>query len=154
MPEMKRDKITPAHVVSCAYILIQILVLFFLRKMFLMTVYQTVAAYAAVSLAGLAFLLAPYFVMSPGFKKWIEILWDYYLLFWSGVHAVIVLGFLTCGSYYLTLTQVTLVQIVNIFLALFCIGFISDSWQSFRGCWLWKYDYRNHGNHQLLSGQI
>ncbi len=41
---------------------------------------------------------------------------DSYLMFWSGIHGVIVLGFLTCGTYYLTLTQVTIVQIVNLFL--------------------------------------
>lgn len=121
---MKRDKITLIHVVSCAYILMQILGLFLLRREFLMTVYQTVAAYAAVSLVGLAFLFAPYFIMSSGLSKWVKILRDYYLLFWSGVHAVIVLGFLTCGSYYLTLTQVTLVQIVNIFLGIVLYWFL------------------------------
>ncbi|MDE5747979.1 MAG: LTA synthase family protein, partial [Acetatifactor sp.] len=48
----------------------------------------------------------------------LAVLRDSYLIFWSGVHSVIVLGMLTTGSYYLTLTQVTLVQIVNIFLGI------------------------------------
>lgn len=41
---------------------------------------------------------------------------DSFLILWSGFHGIIVLGFMTCGTYYLTLTEVTLVQIVNIFL--------------------------------------
>lgn len=114
----KRERVSWVYVICCAYILIQVLGLFLLRRFFLLTVYQTAAAYAAISLVGIVFLFVPAFVVRLNVRKIIEILRDCYLLFWSGVHAVIVLGFLTCGSFYLTLTQVTIVQIVNIFLGI------------------------------------
>ena len=101
--------------IPCLYAFLQIAVLFLLRKFLLLTVYQTVAAYAAVCMAGIILLfLSERF---PGGRKlsW-RMVSDSYLMFWSGIHGVIVLGFLTCGTYYLTLTQVTIVQIVNLFL--------------------------------------
>lgn len=39
-------------VIPCIYILLQMMLMFLMRKVFLMTVYQTVAAYGAVCLAG------------------------------------------------------------------------------------------------------
>ena len=101
--------------IPCLYAFLQIAVLFLLRKFLLLTVYQTVAAYAAVCMAGIILLfLSERF---PGGRKlsW-RMVSDSYLMFWSGIHGVIVLGFLSCGTYYLTLTQVTIVQIVNLFL--------------------------------------
>ncbi len=98
------------------YIFLQILFLFLLRKLFLMTVYQTVAFYGAICLAGLG--LVALSDKSASRTYGLAVLRDSYLIFWSGVHSVIVLGLLTTGSYYLTLTQVTLVQIVNIFLGI------------------------------------
>lgn len=111
-----REKINMAYAMCCIYILIQVVGMFLLRRFFLMTVYQTAVAYAAISLVGIAFLVVPAFVANPNIQIIIERLRDCYLLFWSGIHGVIVLGFLTCGSFYLTLTQVTIVQIVNVFL--------------------------------------
>lgn len=103
-------------VIPCIYIFLQIVLLFLLRKVFLMTVYQTVAAYGAVCLAGLGLMALS--DKSPRRPYGLAVLRDSYLIFWSGVHGVIVLGILTMGSYYLTLTQITLVQIVNIFLGI------------------------------------
>lgn len=42
--------------VACIYAAFQIVLLFFLRKLYLLTVYQTVAFYGAISLAGIALL--------------------------------------------------------------------------------------------------
>lgn len=101
--------------ITVSYILAQITVLFCLRQFYLLTVFQTVAAYAAVCIIGvlLAFLAQKKPLFGKGFWRSAR---DAYLIVWSGFHGVIVLGFLTCGTYYLTLTQVTFVQLVNIFL--------------------------------------
>ena len=97
------------------YTLLQILLIFCMRRFFLLTVYQTVTCYAAVCLIG--FVLS-YLVQRGKHqrKQTIQSFHDAFLVLWSGFHGVIVLGFMTCGTYYLTLTQVTIVQIVNIFL--------------------------------------
>ena len=93
--------------------IIQTIILFFLRKLYLMTVYQTVITYLFISILG-------FFVIYIAEKKKDNIFWSnlkhLYLLAWSSFHGIIVLGFLTCGSFYLTLTQLNIVQIVNIFL--------------------------------------
>lgn len=102
--------------------LLQLAALFLLRKLWLRTVFQTVATYLLLCAMGLFLLL-----WSQKKNKYIlRQLWDCYLIFWSGIHAVIVLGFMTCGTFYLTWTQVTFVQIVNLFLgcALYWILFI------------------------------
>lgn len=102
--------------IPCIFIIFQVVLLFLLRSMFLMTVYQTVVVYATVCLFGLALVLLS---DKSRYRTYgIAALRDCYLIFWSGVHSVIVLGMLTVGSYYLTLTQVTIVQIVNIFLGI------------------------------------
>lgn len=98
------------------FILLQVVLLFFLRSMFLMTVYQTVAVYGAICFAGLGLVLLS--DKSRHRTYGLAALRDCYLIFWSGVHGVIVLGMLTVGSYYLTLTQITFVQVVNIFLGI------------------------------------
>ncbi len=98
------------------YIILQMVFLFLLRKVFLLTVYQTVAAYGAICLTGLGIMALS--DRSTHRTYGLAALRDCYLIFWSGVHGVIVLGMLTVGSYYLTLTQVTFVQIVNIFLGI------------------------------------
>lgn len=112
---MKREK-CETGIVS-VYVLLQIFLLFCLRKFFLLTVFQTVAAYAAVCMIG---FLTLYVTQRQGTKR--KDLWnavrDAYLILWSGFHGVIVLGFLTCGTYYLTLTQMTVVQLVNVFLGM------------------------------------
>lgn len=103
-------------VIPCIYILLQMVLMFLMRNIFLMTVYQTVAAYGAVCLAGLGLMA----LSDKSSRKAYGLagLRDSYLIFWSGIHGVIVLGILTMGSYYLTLTQITFVQIVNIFLGI------------------------------------
>ena len=102
-------------VIPCIYIFLQIVLLFLLRKVFLMTVYQTVAAYGAVCLAGLGLMALS--DKSPRRPYGLAVLRDQLPDFLERTsNGVIVLGILTMGSYYLTLTQITLVQIVNIFL--------------------------------------
>lgn len=100
--------------IPCIYIVIQIFCLFLLRKLFLLTVYQTVAAYGAICLVGLGLMALSDKCARRAYG--LAVLRDCYLVLWSGVHGVIVMGMLTVGSYYLTLTQVTFVQLVNIFL--------------------------------------
>lgn len=102
-------------IVLTIYIVAQIALLFCLRKFYLLTVFQTVVTYAAVSVMGIFLLFLA--TKKPEFGKgfWSSAR-DSYLIVWSGFHGVIVLGFMTCGTYYLTLTQVTFVQLVNIFL--------------------------------------
>ncbi len=97
------------------YILLQNILMFCLRLFFVLTVFQTVASYAAVCMIGffLLFMAHKKPQMGKGFWRSAS---DAYLILWSGFHGVIVLGFMTCGTYYLTLTEVTFVQLVNIFL--------------------------------------
>ena len=102
--------------IPCIYIFLQMVLLFLLRGMFLMTVYQTVVAYGAICMAGLGLMVLS--DKCPHRTYGLAALRDSYLIFWSGIHGVIVLGMLTIGSYYLTLTQITFVQIVNIFLGI------------------------------------
>lgn len=108
--------------VPAAVSLLQLAGLFLLRQLWLRTVFQTVATYLLLCMAGI-FLMAV--SQKAGKRIWRQ-LWDCYLIFWSGLHGVIVLGFMTCGTFYLTWTQVTLVQIVNLFLgcALYWILYI------------------------------
>lgn len=79
---------------------IQVIGLFLARKIFLLTVFQTVATYGLVCTVGL-------FLMLWAQKKqdglWLQ-LYDAYLIAWSGVHGVVALGFMTCGTFYLTWT--------------------------------------------------
>lgn len=98
------------------YALIQAAGLILLRKIYLLTVYQTALTYLAVSLAGilLVFLAATVW-KENGFGYPLRDIW---LLLWSSFHGVIILGFLTCGTYYLTLTQLNIIQAVNIFLGM------------------------------------
>lgn len=100
---------------TAIYLLTEIILLFCLRQFYLLTVFQTVAAYAAVCLIGIfcMFMAHKKPLTGKGFRKSVR---DTYLILWSGFHGVILLSFLTCGTYYLTLTQVTFVQLVNIFL--------------------------------------
>ena len=90
----------------CIYSIIQVLVLFLLRKLYLLTVYQTVAFYGAIVFVGIALIYLQCF----------KVLKDAYIVCWSGIHGTMVLGFLTYGAFNLTLTQITWVQIVNLFL--------------------------------------
>ena len=108
MKKIKASKIQSAALLI--YIILQNLMLFLLRKLFLMTVYQTVASYMAICIVGISLVL-----FLPDSLRTIR---NSYLIFWSGVHGVILLGFLTCGTYYLTLTEITIVQLVNIFLGI------------------------------------
>ncbi len=112
MDFMKKVVLRKQIIIPCVYSVMQIILLFCLRKFLLLTVFQTVASYVAVCLLGLG--LGALAIRNKG-QFW-ESLSDSYLILWSGFHGVIVLGFLTCGTYYLTLTQVTIVQLVNIFL--------------------------------------
>lgn len=105
------EKIARRYLPAAAVILQNIL-LFFLRQLWLRTVFQTVISYAALSMVGI-FLMVMSQKRKHDFWSW---LWDSYLMFWSGVQAVIILGFMTCGTFYFALTRVTLVQIVNVFL--------------------------------------
>lgn len=102
-------------VITIGFILAEVLYLFCLRKFYLLTVFQTVAAYAAVCLIGFFCMFMAYKKPLTGKGFWKSVR-DTYLILWSGFHGVILLGFMTCGTYYLTLTQVTFVQLVNIFL--------------------------------------
>ncbi len=95
--------------ILAAYALAQTAGLFFLRKLYLLTVYQTVLAYFAVSITGI-FLFAACRGRLAGQVK------NIYAVFWSSFHGMIVLGFLTNGVFNLTLTQMTLIQCVNFFL--------------------------------------
>lgn len=88
------------------YGFIQVIFLAVLRKYYLLTVYQTVAAYLFVCLCGVIVLK---FVRNKAVQ-------NIYLLMWSSFHGIIILGFLTQGTFYLTLTQINKVQIVNLFL--------------------------------------
>ena len=88
------------------YGLLQVILLAMLRKYYLLTVYQTVAAYLFVCLCGVIVLK---FVRNKAVQ-------NIYLLMWSSFHGIIILGFLTQGTFYLTLTQINKVQIVNLFL--------------------------------------
>ena len=88
------------------YGLLQVVMLVILRKFYLLTVYQTAVTYLAVVLLGAI-------VLQVGQLKAIR---NLYLLAWSAFHGIIVLGFLTQGTFYLTLSQINLVQIVNLFL--------------------------------------
>lgn len=90
----------------------QTAVLFFLRRIWLRTVFQTVASYFLLCAAGIVLMLWAQKKDRPLWSR----LWDSYLMFWSGIHGVIVLGFMTCGTFYLTWTEVTFVQLVNLFL--------------------------------------
>lgn len=101
----------------------QIIGLFFARKIFLLTVFQTVAAYALLCTVGLFLML---WAQKKQDRLWLQ-LCDAYLIVWSGIHGVVALGFMTCGTFYLTWTQVNFVQIVNLFLgiALFWFFFIA-----------------------------
>lgn len=100
-------------IILLIYLTVQILLLFCLRQFFLRTVFQTVASYVAVCAIGLFMVVMAKARVDKSIWKSMR---DSYLILWSGFHGVIVLGFMTCGTYYLTLTEVTLVQIVNIFL--------------------------------------
>jgi phosphoglycerol transferase MdoB-like AlkP superfamily enzyme len=96
------------------YIGLQIILMVLLRHKFLMTVYQTVTVYAAVCIVGIVISYCVERVHKHR-RIWDDIK-DTYMIVWSAFHGVIVLGFLSCGTYYLTITQITIVQIVNIFL--------------------------------------
>lgn len=98
------------------FIMTQMIIMFCLRKLFLMTVYQTVVAYGAVCLIGLGLTRLSDIARHRAYE--LAVLRDSYLVVWSGIHSVIILGILTVGSYYLTLTQITFTQIVNIFLGI------------------------------------
>lgn len=126
-----RFKNSLPFLIMTGYLGIQNIILFLLRRLFLMTVYQTVISYFAVSAGALLLLFCcpvtvrgcklsgKSGVSSPSAPKIFPgMLRDSYLIFFSGVHGVILMGLLTCGSFYLTLTQVTLVQIINIFLGI------------------------------------
>lgn len=112
---MKRLSNKARYILLFLYILAQIFLLFCLRKFYLLTVFQTVAAYAAVCVLGVLLVFLGQKNLLSKKELWCSMR-DAYLIVWSGFHGVIVLGFLTCGTYYLTLTEVTLVQLVNIFL--------------------------------------
>ena len=96
------------------YGLLQVILLAMLRKYYLLTVYQTVAAYLFVCLCGVIVLK---FVRNKAVQ-------NIYLLMWSSFHGIIILGFLTQGTFYLTLTQINKVQIVNLFFII--LDFLSD----------------------------
>ncbi len=102
--------------IPCIYIVLQMAVLVLLRSVFLMTVYQTVAIYGAICLTGLGLMILS--DKSHRMEYGLAVFRDCYLILWSGVHGVIVLGLLTAGGYYLSVTQLTLVQVVNIFLGI------------------------------------
>ncbi len=95
------------------YALFQTIILFFLRKLYLMTVYQTVITYLLISIIGLFII---YISQKRKSSPLLNNFKNVYLLVWSSFHGVIILGLLTCGSFYLTITQINIIQIVNIFL--------------------------------------
>ena len=103
-------QINRADVCLAGYGVIQFLGLICLRRFYLLTVYQTAAFYLAVSLAGDLLLLLR--MREEKFRK----IRDCYLVLWSSVHGIIVLGFLTKGTFYLTLTQMNIIQVINFFL--------------------------------------
>lgn len=115
---MKIQQIDKAKIALAAYALLQVVVLIILRKWYLMTVYQTAVFYLAVSLVGMAVL----FLDKYGLVRRMQYI---YLLLWSSVHGIVVLGFLTKGTFYLTLTQLNGVQVINFFLgfAVFWCGY-------------------------------
>lgn len=90
------------------YAMLQVVVLIFLRKIYLMTVYQTAVFYLFVCLVGIFVLFSK--------KTLVRQVQHVYLLLWSSIHGIIVLGFLTKGTFYLTLTQLNVIQVINIFL--------------------------------------
>lgn len=112
---MKIQQIDKAKIFLAVYALLQVVLLVVLRKWYLMTVYQTAVFYLAVSLGGMAVL----------FWDKHEQVQHIYLLLWSSVHGIVVLGFLTKGTFYLTLTQLNGVQVINFFLgfAVFWCGY-------------------------------
>lgn len=105
--------------IPAAVCLLQLVGLFLLRQLWLRTVFQTVATYLMLCVTGILLLLWSQKKESRLLRQ----LWDCYLIFWSGIHAVIALGLMACGTFYLTWTQVTFVQIVNLFLAVLFTGF-------------------------------
>lgn len=116
---MKIQRVDKSKVCLAVYALLQAAVLVFLRKRYLMTVYQTAIFYLAVSLGGI-------FILFLNQYKPVRCVTQIYLLFWSSVHGIVVLGFLTKGTFYLTLTQLNGVQVVNFFLgfAVFWCGYV------------------------------
>ena len=71
--------------------LLQLMGLFLLRQLWLRTVFQTVATYLLLCTAGVSFLLLSQMKKTPIWRQ----LWDCCLIFWSGIHSVIVLGLMT-----------------------------------------------------------
>ncbi len=98
-----------AVILLAIYALLQTIVLIFLRKFYLLTVYQTALAYLAVSLMGIAIFFQKSQRVPNGLK-------NIYAILWSAFHGIIILGFLTKGTFYLTLTQMNIIQVINLFL--------------------------------------
>lgn len=104
------------------YNFFQIVLLFILRKIYIATSYQTILFYTAISFLGIFLIYINYSCHVYRKKIFRNELWkvfcDVYVVCWSGVHATVVLAFQTYGVFYLTLTQITFVQIVNLFLGI------------------------------------
>ena len=98
-------------IILCIYVVLQVLFLAFLRKQYLLTVYQTVVTYFAICLIGMLLI----YIADKKKSQW-KIVRDGYLVAWSSFHGIVVLGFLSSSTFYLTLTQINIVQVVNIFL--------------------------------------
>lgn len=98
-----------AKICLSVYAIIQVILLIFLRKYYLLTVYQTAIFYFAVSFTGILILFLEKNPMIGSIR-------NTYLLFWSAIQGIIVLGFLTKGTFYLTITQLNIVQVINFFL--------------------------------------
>lgn len=98
-----------AVILLAMYALLQTVVLIFLRKFYLLTVYQTALAYLAVSIIGITI----FFQKSQRFPYGLK---NIFAILWSAFHGIIILGFLTKGTFYLTLTQINIIQVINLFL--------------------------------------
>jgi len=97
-----------------SYAVLQVIFLEFLRRKYLLTIYQTVHIYLLIAIIGSILI----FITDK--KKESIISWkpirDIYLIAWSSFHGIIVLSLLTKGGYYLTFSQDNNIQILNIFL--------------------------------------
>ncbi len=117
MKSILLDKQSRARNLLAIYAMLQTVILIFLRKFYLLTVYQTAVAYLAVSIIGIVFF---------SFKNgaFVNQCRNIYAIFWSAFHGIIILGFLTKGTFYLTLTQLNIIQIINIFLGIALYWFV------------------------------
>jgi len=109
--KLKKSLIHFKYYMFGIYAILQVLFLAFLRKQYLLTVYQTAITYFLICLVGILLIF-----IADKKKSWWKIIQNSYLVAWSSFHGIVVLGFLSSGTFYLTLTQINIIQVVNIFL--------------------------------------